>query len=112
MFGCIGACVSSPLNSSKDPNFGIEATLGAGIEICDPEPEPTSCPVPKPKGSCGIGDPNCDDEVQPPGAVVPTQLGYVVGMSVKSDGRVCVRAGLFVSVPLIPSIDKGSLYEK
>jgi len=93
VFGCMGAaCVSSAINGSEPPQGSIEASLGGGIEICDPE-----------KKGCKESQ---KPTVQPPGVPVPTQAGYIVGLSVKRDGRVCVRIGLFVSAPL-PSLELG-----
>ena len=114
IFGCVGACASSEMVSGSVPQFSLDPTLGGGIEICEapkPKPKPTTCPAPKQKKNCGMYDPNCDNQVQPPGLPMPAALGFLVGASVKSDGRICLRFGLFYDVPLIPSEDFGSLYE-
>jgi hypothetical protein len=109
VFGCIFGCISSPINNYGDPQGSLEPVIGGGIEICDSKPEPTSCPVPK-EGGCGPYDPNCDNTFQPPGPPLPLRMGYIVGASMKRDGRICVRLGLFVELPL-PSYELGSVYE-
>ena len=113
-FGCVGGCVSSA--GGKGPQASLEATLGGGFEICEDKPASKPCEAPpkKPKYSCGMYDPNCDDTVQPPDIPVPTRrvgLGYVVGIAIKRDGRICLRFGLFGTIPFIPSIELGDLEE-
>ena len=111
VFGCVGVCASSQIDGSQPPQGSIEPTLGGGIEICDaPNPSKAPCDKSKPK-NCGMYDPNCDNQMQPPGVPLPTGLGFIVGGSIKSDGRICIRIGLFGEIPLIPSIDLGSIYE-
>ena len=118
VFGCMIGCVSSPIDGKGGASqASLEATLGGGIEICeDQAPKQCKAPQPKkPKYSCGIYDPNCDDKVQPPDLPIPTRrvgLGYLVGASVKQDGRICIRMGLFGSLPFVPSIEKGDLDEQ
>lgn len=116
VFGCLVGCVSSPVDGSSGPQASFEPTIGGGIEICDKNPPKPkdSCDQKKPKkkpGQCGIYDPNCDNQIQPPGVPVPTGLGFIFGASVKSDGRICVRIGLFAELPLFPSLDLGALDE-
>ena len=113
VFGCLIGCVSSPLDGSTGSQASMEPTLGGGIEICEkpkPQPKPDKCNKPKPK-NCGIYDPNCDNQVQPPGLPVPTGLGFIVGASVKKDGRICLRFGLFGEASLVPSVELGGFDE-
>lgn len=111
VFGCLGAfCVTSTPRDS-DPQVSIELTLGGGIEICDP-PKP-SPPENMCKKSCGRYDPNCDDQVQPPGIPWPARFGgFLFGPSFKKDGRFCVRLGPHAGVPLVPSVDIGGMSER
>jgi RHS repeat-associated protein len=115
-FGCVGACVSS--TGGNGPQASLEPTLGGGFEICEDQPSvPCETKPKKPKKkkySCGMYDPNCDDEIQPPDVPIPTRrvgLGYIIGLTIKKDGRVCIRFGLFGSIPFIPSIELGDLEE-
>jgi RHS repeat-associated protein len=113
VFGCLIGCVSSPLDGSTGPQASMEPSLGGGFEICEkpkPRPNPNQCDKPKPK-NCGIYDPNCDNQIQPPGIPVPTGIGFIVGASIKKDGRLCLRFGLFGEAPLVPSVELGDLDE-
>jgi RHS repeat-associated protein len=115
VFGCLIGCVSTPLNGNTGPQASIEATVGSGIEICEiPKPKKPGCgDEPKPK-SCGIYDPKCDNKTQPPGLPIPRRsgIGAIVGASMKADGTICIRYGLFASPPLpLPSLELGDLSE-
>jgi RHS repeat-associated protein len=100
-FGCMGlACISG--NTRDDgAQMSVELTFGSGIEICDPPPPPP------PNNSCL----RPSVSVQPPGVPVPRRLGGLfVSPSVRSDGRVCIRLGVFGSPPIpLPSIDLGGM---
>jgi RHS repeat-associated protein len=114
VFGCVGiACVGSTTQDSE-AQVSLEATLGGGIEICDP-PKPTPAPLACTKrcNSGGIYDRKCDDQAQPPGIPMPRRWGGLfLGPSFKADGRFCLRIGVFGAPPIpLPSIDLGGLSE-
>jgi len=112
VFGCIVGCLRSPINGSSEPQASLEPTVGGGIEICENPAERKSCPMPKPVGGCGMYDPNCDNTWQYPGVPAPRNIGgFLIGVSIKRDGRVCFQYGLFGSAPL-PSYDLGGIYER
>ena len=112
VFGCIVGCLKTPIDGSTEPQASLEPTVGGGIELCEPPPEKSSCPASKPVGGCGRYDPNCDNTVQwPSGIPIPSRVGFVIGVSVKRDGRVCFQYGLFGSLPLIPSLELGGISE-
>lgn len=101
-FGCMGlACVTG---GSEPTSMSGEPTLGGGVEVCDaplPPPPPQVCPAPD-----GVGK-----QLDPPGIPVPQRFGGAFfSPGIKRDGRVCVRAGAFVSprIPL-PSFDMGPM---
>jgi RHS repeat-associated protein len=109
-FGCLLGCLNSDITGGE-PQVSLEPTIGGGIEICDAKPPENSCEVPK-KRNCGMYDPNCDNQIQPPAIPVkPDKVGLVVGFSIKRDGRFCMQFGLFGSAPL-PSYELGGAYEK
>ena len=113
VFGCIVGCVRSPTDGSSEPQASVEPTVGGGFEVCERPSEPMSCPAPRPTLGCGIYDPNCDDTWQYPGLSAPRRYGgFIVGMSVKRDGRICFQIGVFGSLPYLPSYDLGGIYEK
>jgi len=105
VFGCMLGCMRSSIFGNSAPQVSLEPTLGGGIEICEPKPEPKSCPAPKPKKNCGIYDPNCDNQLQPPSVPLPKRVGYIMGVSIQNDGRFCIQAGLFGSAPLPSGVD-------
>ena len=107
VFGCNGfACFNGRVGGSEDPQVSLELALGGGIELCE-EPEP-DCG--NKKKDCGPYDPDCDTAIQPPGIPIPAGLGLLIGGSIKRDGRICLRFGVFVEIPF-PTLDLGSLYE-
>jgi RHS repeat-associated protein len=114
VFGCLIGCASYA-QGDPETQASIGPTVGAGIEICE-APKPvkpkTMCDkTDKPKPTdCGIYDPKCDNKVQPPGLPINGKLGLVVGVSIKSNGRICMQFGVFGSAPL-PSIELGGLSE-
>lgn len=115
VFGCMGACVSSPIAGGGDPQVSLEPVLGGGVEICTDPKQATpdsQCDALKP-GNRGVNDPNCDNKIQPPGVPMPRSIGvgYILGASVKRGGRICYRIGFFGEIPG-PSLDLGSMYEK
>jgi RHS repeat-associated protein len=113
VFGCIVGCLRSPTDGSSETQASLEPTVGGGFEVCERPEEPKSCPVPKPVEGCGIYDPNCDNTWQYPGLPMPRRYGgFIIGASIKRDGRLCFQFGLFGSLPLIPSLDLGDVYEK
>lgn len=112
IFGCIVGCLKSPIFENGEPQASLEPTIGGGIEICESPTKPKSCRPPKPVGGCGIYDPNCDNTWQWPGLPIPPKVGFLIGVSIKRDGKVCFQFGLFGSVPILPSYDLGDAYEK
>lgn len=118
VFGCLVGCLGYAQGDSE-PQASLQPTIGGGIEICEkPKPKSTpkpeeNCDMPKPK-DCGIYDPNCNDQVQPPGLPIPTRFkaGLFIGMSMKSDGRICMQFGLFGAPPIpLPSLELGGISE-
>jgi hypothetical protein len=60
--------------------------------------------------SCGMYDPNRDNNTQP--SVSVTRVGLGFGAVVNEDGSVCIMLGVFGSFPLIsPSFNLGGLSE-
>jgi RHS repeat-associated protein len=112
-FGCIGLCASS--NTQGPLGFGLELTLGGGIEICDPAPppppEPEMCDKNYKYWERGMYGTTQKPEVQPPGVPVPKRFGTpFISPSWKKNGQFCLRIGVFGSIPFpTPSVDFGPL---
>ena len=116
IFGCLfGACTNTRIDRPEDPQISYEPSLGGGLEICE-EPLPTKAPdcgEKKPKKGCGFYDPACDDHIEPPGIPLPHGIGFLVGASIKREGRVCIKFGLFADAPFpLPSVEVGGMHEK
>lgn len=61
-----------------------------------------------PEGSCGIYDPNCDNNMQP--GISFTRGGAGIGFQRNPDGTYCILIGPFMSVPLVsPTVNMGGL---
>ena len=92
---------------------GLSPTVGGGLMICSPKPEPkATCDdkeAEKPKNNCGIYDPNCDDELSF-GASPPGRAGAFLSLLFNEDGSFCVNIGPHAGLPG-PSIGLGDMSE-
>jgi hypothetical protein len=105
-FGCMGLACASGGRHTDGPEFSAELTLGGGIEICSPPPPPPN--------ACKKDDNSLVERLglQPPGVPMPKSLGGAFfSPSMKTNGQICVRLGVFVSPKWwpFPSMDLGNL---
>jgi RHS repeat-associated protein len=104
VFGCMGLMCASGGRHTDGPEFSAELTLGGGVEICSPPPPPPN--------TCRASDNDLLSAlgVQPPGVPVPKTLGGAFfSPSMKANGQICVRLGVFGSPRFpTPSMDLGN----
>lgn len=112
VFGCLVGCASYT-SGDAETQASLSPTIGGGLMICSPKPEPdTSCSddsPPKPEEGCGIYDPNCDNTTNW-GMSPPGRMGAIISVNRNQDGTVCINIGPHVGLPG-PSVGLGGLSE-
>lgn len=108
-FGCLIGCASYN-NKDGSSQVSMQAVVGGGISLCSPSTNDSKdiCNA-EPDKDCGIYDPNCDNELTPP-SVSPPKPGYMISISMNTDGSYCINIGPHMGLPL-PSFNLGNAGE-